>query len=127
MLVRKFKPDYLLVHPMGMDNAGETYGADSSEYRNHATRQDKWLAMVLTEWMEAGYNILVTGDHGINADGWHGGTTSDVREVPLYFIRPGIVGVGDTRQSVSQLQIAPTILKLLELEIPKTMKATPLV
>ena len=127
MLVRRFKPDYLLVHPMGMDNAGETHGADSSEYRNHATRQDKWLAMVLTEWMEAGYNILVTGDHGINADGWHGGTTSEVREVPLFFIRSGIVGSGDTRQSVSQLQIAPTILKLLELEIPKTMKATPLI
>ncbi|MGD0750383.1 MAG: alkaline phosphatase family protein [Anaerolineales bacterium] len=127
MLVRRFKPDYLLVHPMGMDNAGETYGADSSEYRNHATRQDKWLAMVLTEWMEGGYNILVTGDHGINADGWHGGTTPEVREVPLYFIRPGIVGLGDTRQTVSQLQVAPTILKMLELEIPKTMKAMPLV
>jgi bisphosphoglycerate-independent phosphoglycerate mutase (AlkP superfamily) len=112
---------------MGMDNAGETYGADSSEYRNHATRQDKWLAMVLTEWMEGGYNILVTGDHGINADGWHGGTTPEVREVPLYFIRPGIVGLGDTRQTVSQLQVAPTILKMLELEIPKTMKAMPLV
>ena len=51
MLVRRFKPDYLLVHPMGMDNAGETHGADSSEYRNHATRQDKWLAINLKEWM----------------------------------------------------------------------------
>ena len=66
--------------------------------------------MVLTEWMEAGYNILVTGDHGINAEGWHGGTTPDVREVPLYLIRPTIDGLGDPRQSVSQLQIAPTIL-----------------
>jgi predicted AlkP superfamily pyrophosphatase or phosphodiesterase len=127
MLVRRFNPDYLLVHPMGMDFAGETHGADSSEYQNHATRQDKWLATVLTEWMEGGYNILVTGDHGINADGWHGGTTPDVREVPLYFIRPGIDGLGDTHQTVSQLQIAPTICKLLELEIPKTMKAKPLV
>jgi predicted AlkP superfamily pyrophosphatase or phosphodiesterase len=127
MLVRRFKPDYLLVHPMGMDNAGETHGTDSSEYRNHATRQDKWLAMYLTEWMEGGYNILVTADHGINADGQHGGTAPEVREVPLYFIRPGIVGLGDTRQTVSQLQVAPTICKLLELDIPKTMKATPLV
>ncbi len=127
MLVRKFKPDYLLVHPMGMDYAGESHGSDSSEYRNHATRQDKWLAMVLTEWMQDGYNILVTGDHGINSDGQHGGTTSDVREVPLYFIRPGVVGLGDSRQTVSQLQIAPTICKLLELEIPKTMRAESLV
>ena len=41
MLVRKFNPDYLLVHPMGMDHTGETYGADSSQYLNHAIRQDR--------------------------------------------------------------------------------------
>jgi predicted AlkP superfamily pyrophosphatase or phosphodiesterase len=127
MLVRRFSPDYLLVHPMGMDNTGETYGANSSEYRNHAFRQDMWLAAYLTEWMELGYSILVTGDHGINADGRHGGTTPDVREVPLYFIKPGLAGMGDTVEAVSQLQIAPTICKLLEMEIPETMKAVPLV
>ena len=127
MLVRRFDPDYLVVHAMGMDNAGETYGANSSEYRNHAIRQDRWLATYLTEWMERGYNILVTADHGINADGMHGGTTAEVREVPLYFIRPEITGLGDMPTMISQLQIAPTICKLLELDIPKTMKATPLV
>ena len=126
-LVRRFNPDYLLVHPMGMDHTGETYGANSSEYRNHAIRQDRWLSTYLTEWMEHGYNILVTGDHGINADGLHGGTTPDVREVPLYFIIPGLAGMGEPPAAVSQLQIAPTICKLLGLEIPITMKATPLV
>jgi len=81
----------------------------------------------LTEWRERDYSILVTGDHGINADGLHGGTTPDVREVPLYLIRLDAAGRGDTHEVISQLQIAPTICKLLELEIPKTMKATPLV
>jgi predicted AlkP superfamily pyrophosphatase or phosphodiesterase len=127
MLVRKFNPDYLLVHPMGMDNTGEIYGANSKEYRSHAIRQDRWLATYLTEWMGLGYNIMVTADHGINADGQHGGTTPDVREVPLYLIRPRLTGLGDVPTPVSQLQIAPTICKLLELEIPETMKAAPLV
>lgn len=127
MLVRRFSPDYLLVHPMGMDNTGGTYGANSSEYRNHAIRQDMWLSTYLAEWMERGYNILVTGDHGVNADGLHGGTTPDVREVPLYLIKPAATGKGDTHEVVSQLQIAPTICKLLEIEIPKTMKAAALV
>jgi hypothetical protein len=95
---------------MGMDHTGETYGANSSEYRNHAIRQDRWLSTYLTEWMERGYKILVTGDHGINADGLHGGTTPDVREVPLYFISPGLAGIGDTPAAVSQLQIAPNHL-----------------
>ena len=127
MLARRFDPDYLLVHPMGMDYSGETHGANSSEYRNHATRQDKWLATYLAEWLGHGYNILFTADHGMNADGMHGGTTPDVRELPLYIIRPAQVGLGDTGATVSQLQIAPTICKLLELEIPETMQAAPLV
>jgi predicted AlkP superfamily pyrophosphatase or phosphodiesterase len=127
MLVRRFSPDYLLVHPMGMDYAGERHGASSSEYRNHAVRQDRWLAPYLTEWMERGYDILVSADHGMNADGLHGGTTPEVREVPLYIIKPTVSGLGDTGETISQLQIAPTICKLLELDIPITMAAAPLV
>ena len=127
MLVRRFNPDYLLVHPMGMDNAGETFGSDSSQYRSHAIQQDKWLATYLKEWMERGYNILVSADHGINADGMHGGTTPGMREVPLYLIRPGLPGLGRTGLTVSQLQIAPTLCKLLDVEIPNTMKAVALV
>jgi predicted AlkP superfamily pyrophosphatase or phosphodiesterase len=122
MLVRRFDPDYLLVHPMGMDYYGDKYGADTREYRNHAVRQDIILANVLPEWMERGYNILVTGDHGISPDTGHGGTTPDVREVPLFLIRPGIPGHGDTGQTISQLQIAPTVCDLLGLPIPETMK-----
>lgn len=126
-LVRKFEPDYLLIHPLGMDVVGETYGADSSEYRNRAIRQDIWLAPLITEWMGLGYNILVTGDHGINADKMHGGTTAEMREVPLYSILPGFAGRGNTGEQVSQLQIAPTICRLLGIPIPDTMKFGPLV
>ena len=79
MLVRKFSPDYLLIHPMGMDDTGHKYGADSGEYRIHAIRQDVILANLIPEWMERGYSILITGDHGMNADKIHGGTTPDVR------------------------------------------------
>jgi len=121
-LVRRFQPDYLLLHPMGMDNAGETYGADSPEYRNQAIYQDAWLAPLIVEWMERGYVILVTGDHGINADHRHGGTTAEMREVPLYLIRPGVPGVGDAGETKSQLQIAPTLCKLLGVPAPPTMR-----
>jgi len=127
MLVRRFSPDYLLVHPMGMDNAGETYGSDSPEYRNHAVRQDMWLAPYLAEWIKRSYSILVTGDHGINADGLHGGTTPDVRDVPLYLVEPGAPGKGDTQETVSHLQLAPTICRLLDIPAPTTMKAAALI
>ncbi len=127
MLVRKFSPDYLLVHPMGMDYKGETYGADSSQYRNQAIYQDMYLSGLVSEWIEHGYTILVTGDHGINADHLHGGTTPEQRNVPLYLIRPGIQGLGNTSQVLSQLQIAPTICTLLDVPIPSTMTAASIV
>jgi predicted AlkP superfamily pyrophosphatase or phosphodiesterase len=126
MLVRRFSPHYLLIHPMGMDYHGETFGADSREYRNQAIKQDMWLAPLIVEWLGLGYNLLVTGDHGINKDGAHGGPAPEQREAPLYLIRPGRAGQGDAKQSVSHLQIAPTILTLLELPIPGTMKHPPL-
>lgn len=132
-LARKFSPDYLLLHPMGMDYYGETFGADSKQYRNHAIYQDKRLAPLIMEWRQRGYTIFVTGDHGVNADGGHGGAAPDQRDVPLYFIPPALSASkgrqsrGETGQIVSHLHIAPTILKLLDAPLPRTMKYPPLV
>ncbi|HET6822389.1 MAG TPA: sulfatase-like hydrolase/transferase, partial [Anaerolineales bacterium] len=81
---------------------------------------------VFTEWQERGYTILVTGDHGINSDGHHGGTALEQREVPLFIIPPDRQGKGDTGETVTHLHIAPTILKLLDIPIPETMKMKPL-
>jgi predicted AlkP superfamily pyrophosphatase or phosphodiesterase len=127
MLARKYNPDYLLVHPMGMDNMGEKYGAGSGEYQRQAVRQDMWLAAFIPEWLEKGYIILVTGDHGMSAFGHHGGTTPDVREVPLYLMGKNLVGKGETNEVVSQLQIAPTICRLLDIKIPNSMKQSPVI
>ena len=125
-LARRFAPDYLLVHPMGMDYQGEQHGANSSQYRNQAIFQDMALATLIPEWLEMGYVVLVTADHGINDDHLHGGTTPDVRNVPLYIIRPDGKGQGDTGEEVSQLRIAPTVCHLLEVPIPETMKEPPI-
>jgi len=125
-LARRFAPDYLLAHPMGMDYHGETFGSDSSEYRNQAIKQDTMLAPLIMEWNERGYTVLVTGDHGINKDGAHGGTTPEQREVPLFIIQPNGSGRGDTSETISQLQIAPTVLRLLDVPIPESMKMNPL-
>ena len=72
------------------------------------------------------YTVLVTGDHGINDDKLHGGTTPDVRNVPLYVIPSDGQGQGDTQETVSQLQIAPTVCRLLDVPVPETMTQPPL-
>jgi len=125
-LVRKFSPDYLLIHPMGLDYRGDSVGSATAEYRNHAIVQDIILANLVPEWLQRGYTILVSGDHGMSADHSHGGTTADVRMVPLYILPPAGDGDGNTRETVSQLQVAPTILTLLGLPLPATMKHPPI-
>jgi predicted AlkP superfamily pyrophosphatase or phosphodiesterase len=125
-LVHKFQPDYVLIHPMGMDYLGEKHGADSAPYRNNATLQDMILANLIPGWLERGYHVLVTADHGINNDRLHGGTLPDVRHVPLYFIPPNGKGRGDTRRQIPQLAMAPTVCRLLEIPVPRTMTAKPI-
>jgi predicted AlkP superfamily pyrophosphatase or phosphodiesterase len=128
MLARRYYPDYLLIHPSHQDYVGEEFGGDSPQYRRNAIIQDQIIANLVPEAVEVGqYTVLVTADHGMADDpSTHGGTTPQQRNVPLYVIQPGGTGKGDTGQIVSQLQIAPTILHLLNLPIPPTMKAVPL-
>jgi predicted AlkP superfamily pyrophosphatase or phosphodiesterase len=125
-VIHKFGPDYVLIHPMGMDYLGETYGADSPEYRNNAIFQDMALANLIPGWLERGYTVLVTADHGINNDKLHGGTLPDVRHVPLYWIPTDGLGRGDSGQQVPQLSLAPTLCRLLDLPIPQSMQSPPL-
>lgn len=126
MLIRRHRPDYMLIHPMGMDFAGETYGSDSEQYRYQALKQDVLLANLVGEWLALGYSVLVTADHGMNTDGHHGGTVDEVRDVPLFVISSTVAGKGDTGTLVSQLQIAPTVLSLLGVAVPPGMPAEPI-
>jgi predicted AlkP superfamily pyrophosphatase or phosphodiesterase len=124
MLARRFYPDYLLIHPMMIDTMGEAYGADSPQYRKQVIVQDQILANLIPEALQAGYAVLVTGDHGMSDDtSTHGGARPEMRNVPLYIVKPDGVGSGRRDETVSQLQIAPTVLTLLDLTLPETMKA----
>jgi predicted AlkP superfamily pyrophosphatase or phosphodiesterase len=124
-MVRRFAPDYLLIHPMGMDDTGHHHGPESHEYNNHAIFIDQVLAGLVPDWQRKGYAVLVTADHGMNAYHMHGGSLGEVRRVPLYRIGPA---AGEARRGeVSQLSIAPTVLALLGLPAPDTMHSPALV
>ncbi len=125
-LSKRFEPDYLLVHPLGVDHAGHEHSRDSADYRNAVRRQDDYLAVAIPHWRDAGYSVLVMGDHGHNADKDHGGTSDAERYVPLYAVPPTGDGRGDTGETVDHTQIAPTICELLGLDAPDTMTAEPI-
>jgi predicted AlkP superfamily pyrophosphatase or phosphodiesterase len=124
-LIHRFAPDFVLIHPMGMDHMGETHGSDSPEYRNNAIFQDVILASLIPQWKQAGYTVLVTADHGITNDRMHGGTQPGNRHVPLYIVPLNGQGRGAPATRPSQLQLAPTLCRLLGVPIPPTMKSPP--
>jgi putative spermidine/putrescine transport system permease protein len=79
-------PDFLLIHPMNIDDAGHKHGLDSSQYRNSARSADIILADYLQSWLDAGYQVLVTADHGMNNDRSHNGLLPEERQVPLFVL-----------------------------------------
>jgi predicted AlkP superfamily pyrophosphatase or phosphodiesterase len=126
LLLARYQPDYLLVHPMGLDTIGHAHGGDSREYADQVIVQDQLLAAFVPRALAAGYTVVVTGDHGMSSQRNHNGTGDDVRCVPLYWIPADGRGQGDTGAMVSQLAIAPTVLHTMGVPVPPTMMTPPL-
>lgn len=113
-------PDFLLIHPMGVDNAGHLYGPDSGQYRQKILEADALLGRLVPGWIGEGYHVLITSDHGFSPDGRHGGTSPEERRVPFFGIGPSFIP-GVYQEEVSQLAVAPLICNLLEISPPAAM------
>ncbi|WP_110666591.1 alkaline phosphatase family protein [Salinicola halophilus] len=111
------EPDFMLVHSMNIDDAGHRYGADSAGYRNAARQADIALADYLPLWMAAGYQILVTADHGMNDDRSHSGKLVEERRVPLWTL--GSAFVEQSVTGIEQTEICGTLATLMGLEHTK--------
>ncbi|WP_431264892.1 alkaline phosphatase family protein [Roseateles chitinivorans] len=87
-------PSLLFIHPMGPDLAGHVHGGESSQYAMSARKLDMLLAQLLPRWHADGFDLLLTSDHGMNADRMHGGPLPVEREVPLVWVpHDGAVGL----------------------------------
>ena len=104
-------PGFLLVHPMNIDDAGHKHGLDSSQYRNAARRADILLAEYLQRWLDDGYQVLVTADHGMNNDRSHNGLLPEEREVPLFVF--GSAFSLNTAARPKQTELCGTLCELL--------------
>lgn len=112
-LRQTYQPDFLLIHPMNIDDAGHKFGLDSSQYRNTVRHEDIILSHYLPNWLKAGYQVVVTSDHGMNNDKTHGGPLNEERMVPLY-----LFGEQFTQQvsTVKQTQICGLLCELLGID-----------
>lgn len=119
MLAQRHQPDYLLVHSPSADTLGHLFTSNSAEYRIQVWQVDNALSRFIPNLIEQGYDVIVTADHGINADGHHGGNQTSLREIPFYYFgeKPGPA----KDDILDQRAIAPTILSLLGVPAPTTM------
>lgn len=82
----RHEPDLLLVHSMGIDFAGHSEGADSRAYREAVRAADALLAAAVPVWLAWGAAVMVTSDHGMDADGSHSDVTDAARRVPFWLL-----------------------------------------
>ena len=72
---------------------------------------DVLLAEYIQTWLDAGYQILVTADHGMNNDRSHNGVLPEEREVPLIVL--GSAFSLDPAARPQQTELCGTICQLL--------------
>lgn len=111
-LWREYSPHFLLVHSMGIDDAGHRYGGSSTEYRRAARQADALLSHTMPVWLEAGCAVIVTSDHGMGDDGMHGGPGADETQVPFWLFGTG-TGPSPEGTVLRQTEIAGTVCALL--------------
>ena len=121
MLTERFGIDYGILHTCTLDSMGHRFGHDCGAMDNACAAMDTMLAAFLPRWLENGYEVIVTADHGQSDRGHHGGNGDDQQDVALYWFGGGDGPAEDV--VIDQLQLAPTILTRMGADIPDTMKA----
>ncbi|MCL2123622.1 MAG: alkaline phosphatase family protein [Desulfovibrionaceae bacterium] len=113
-LLTAHAPDLLLVHSLGIDHAGHLHGHDSPGYRNAAREADMLLARHMPGWLEQGYQLMITSDHGMNADKTHNGNSPEEREVPVWLV--GEAFRPDALRPPEQTEWCGTICEVMKLK-----------
>lgn len=120
-LRKRFDPDFIMYHSMGIDNQGHQKGAGSREYEGAIGNVDHILSLLLTDWMKEGYQIVITADHGMNTLGLHGGTDPEQRDTPLYIFSDAVRAGRFEGNYISELNVAPLLCRLLGIPASKEM------
>lgn len=123
MLTERFGLDYGILHTCTLDSMGHRF-KHACEPMDHACFvMDEMLAPYITRWRKAGYEVIVTADHGQNDRGHHGGRGDEQQDFALYYFGAARGPADDVL--LRQTQLAPTVLKRLGAPIPDSMTDTP--
>ncbi|NNE51358.1 MAG: alkaline phosphatase family protein [Sulfitobacter sp.] len=113
--------NYGMLHTCTLDSMGHRFFHDCQEMDHACAVMDEMLAPFIPQWLSAGYEVIVTADHGQDERGHHGGRGSLQQETALYYFGEA---EGPSEDAViDQLQLAPAILGRLGAPVAETMKA----
>ncbi|PSL21224.1 alkaline phosphatase family protein [Shimia abyssi] len=115
--------DYGMLHTCTLDSMGHRFQHESHEMDHACFVMDEMLAPFIPRWRSAGYEVIVTADHGQDTRGHHGGHDPLQQEFALYYFGDADGPAGNVL--LDQLQLAPTVLKLMGVAAPASMKAEP--
>uniref|UniRef100_T1K8C0 GPI ethanolamine phosphate transferase 2 C-terminal domain-containing protein n=1 Tax=Tetranychus urticae TaxID=32264 RepID=T1K8C0_TETUR len=116
--------DFMILHYLGLDHIGHSFGAKSHLLPQKLHEMDYVIESIYEKVSAQNepYLILVTGDHGMTDDGNHGGSSSPEINTGLLFIHTGLLSkmtwANNVLQSVQQVDITATISLLFGLSIP---------
>jgi len=115
------KADAIFIQLDAVDAAGHAYGYESSEYMNAVSKADVRLGKIMEalrarpHYSQEDWLLVITTDHG----GWEKGHEEDLHKNRRTFciLHGSNIKQGEFSQPHSVIDIAPTIMKHLEIEI----------
>lgn len=118
-LIERYNLNYGLLHCCTLDSMGHRFKHACEEMDDACFLLDAQLAPYIKRWRAAGYEIIVTADHGQSDRGHHGGRGEDQQDTALYYFGPATGPSSDTLLHLTQ--IAPTVLRRMNVPIPASM------
>lgn len=122
-------PDVIVVNFANPDMVGHT--GDFEAAVKAVETIDGCIGDIVKKILEVNGGLMITADHGnveqmMNADGSERHTAHTTNPVPLLWVAANMQGRQCRMHPGSLIDIAPTILSLLGVEIPKEMTGKPL-
>lgn len=124
--------DVLILHYLGLDHIGHKGGPHSPFMADKQKEMDVIIQRVYEKISASNSLLVVMGDHGMNEIGNHGGSSSGETSPGMLFASPKfksldlkldspVSGVSDFKyyQTISQVDLVPTLASLLCFPIPK--------
>lgn len=130
--------DAVILHYLGLDHIGHYQGPKSALLHPKLLEMDGIIEKVYNHvnllddkrcngnYSECGTLIVVTGDHGMNELGNHGGSSLKEISTALMLIDPKWENISTKNyfQQVNQVDLIPSLVQLFNLSIPKNSLGT---